>query len=251
MRALLLPALGLILPITWTLSAVGALQNGRFGGFVARLISASGFVLAAGIAMRSGRKQCSGQPECGELRDRLSALSRKCHVELRDVCVVPVSSGMIVEPFEAENGEVALPDFMVDTFELPEIEAALARRLSMPMRDYPYIRVVLIFLAALLIGALLSVAALLVLALVLAFLEGLVRSRTPIHFGPLAARLAVPLALLCAVPIYGLTERWIVRRADRRAAALMANGELVSRMASKLAAAVLPPWKWAAPKHTT
>jgi Zn-dependent protease with chaperone function len=110
----------------------------------------------------------------------------------------------------------------------------------MPMHTYPWIRSVLMMLAALVAGTLVSVATLVILNTPLAFLEGLLKIRLPI----LSGQLALPLALLCAVPAYRLAEGWMVRRADRRAAVLLGDAELVTQVAAKLAATRMAPWKW-------
>jgi hypothetical protein len=240
LKTLLVPALGLIWPLLWILSAFGSLEHGQPDGFAVHLLESACFSLMLYIAIRSGRKRRTQKLQQGELRARLSALSQRCRTGMYDARVVPVVQGTIVEPLEAEGGRVALSDFVADTFEPAEIEAAVARCWSMPMHTYPWIRSVLMMLAALVAGALVSVATLVILNTPLAFLEGLLKIRLPI----LSGQLALPLALLCAVPAYRLAEGWMVRRADRRAAVLLGDAELVTQVAAKLAATRMAPWKW-------
>jgi hypothetical protein len=100
--------------------------------------------------------------------------------------------------------------------------------------------VVLVFLVALIAAALLSVVTLAVITISLTLLEELLRVRTPLQLG----RLALPLAIVLALPLYRIAEAWMLRRADRRAAVLLGDTEVVTRVAAKLAAAKSAPWKW-------
>jgi hypothetical protein len=244
LKTRLLPALRLISPIFWVLKAADALQQGRLGAAAVRLVSAAGAMLLVGMAMRTGRKKLTSRLENGELRSRLLALSHQCHASLSDGRIVPIRTGTIVEPLEAEDGRVAFSDYLLDTLEPAEVDTAVVRRWSLPLNQYPWIRDVLTFVVALIVGALLSVGTVILLNVPLAFLEGLLHRRLPMA----SVSLVVPFALLYAIPLYCIAELWMFRRSDRLAAAQLGDADLVARVGAKLAPTSLAPWKWSGPQ---
>ena len=239
-KPLLLAPLGLILPAAWMLNALAVLQTGRLGAFAVRVLSASGSALLVGIALRSGRKSRAEKLTSGTVAVRVSGLARRAGAELREIRVVPIAAGLIVEPLEAEEGRVALSDYVIETLDGAEIEAAVARRWSLPFASYTTVRDVLAMLGALLGGAVVGFAA----ALAINIPIGALLLALRIHSSIPTMNLALPLTIGCAAVLHRLLERGLHRRAGRRAAALIGDADSMQRAAAKLAASELPPWKW-------
>jgi hypothetical protein len=243
LKTLLLPVLRIILPVTVILLAVDAVATGQLMLVVLCLINACCGVGVVGIAIRSGRRQRTSILD-GDSAGRIQAMSQQYKVKLAEVRTVPVHTAMIIEALEAEEDRVVFSDYVFDTLNPAERDVAVVRLWCMPMRNYPWVRSVLVFVAAVVGGALLSVVTLVALVIPLALLEGLFHVR----FIPSASgTYAWPLALVLAMGLYRRVEKWMCRWADRRASKLLGDSELVTRVASKLAATTLPPWKWSRP----
>lgn len=229
----LLPALALVAPAYWTIAAFGALTSRDFWhallwiGFAATC--AAGFRLA----IWHWHTERASTLESGELYDRLHALATRCGVELREIRVAPISAAVMIDPVEVLVWRIALSELALETMEPAEIEAEVARRLSLPLRGAIYLRPVLLFFVALCIGMALSMA--------IVFVLGLLRLPIPrIALTRLSLLMAVGLAAIVAWWIHG----WLVRFADRRAAVLLGSPEAVKSAADKVAAMQLAPWKW-------
>jgi hypothetical protein len=148
--------------------------------------------------------------------------------------VAPISAAVMIDPVEVLVWRIALSELALETMEPEEIEAEVARRWSLPLHGYLYLRPVLVFFVALSIGMALSMA--------IVFGMGLLRLPIPrIVLTRLSLLMAIGWAAIMAWWIHG----WLVRFADRRAAVLVGSPELVKSAASKVAAMQLAPWNWA------
>ena len=229
----LLPALGLIVPAYWTIAAVGALANRDFW----HVCLWSGLAASMGVCFRlatgQGYAKRASTLESGEVYDRLLTLAPRCGVVFSEVRVAPISAAVTTDPVVLAGGRVVLSELALETMEPAEIEAAVARRWSLPLRDWPDLRAVLVFFVALGIGMALSTAIVYVLGLLRLPIPRIVLTR-------LSLLMAVGLAAIVAWWIHG----WLVRLADRRAAVLVGSPEVVNSAAGKLAAMQLAPWKW-------
>jgi hypothetical protein len=233
MKLFLLPALGLIVPAYWTIAAVGALVNRDFW----HVFLWSGFAASMGVCFRlavgRGYAKRASTLESGEVYDRLVTLAPRCGVVFSEVRVAPISAAVTTDPVVLAGGRVVLSELALETMEPAEIEAAVARRWSLPMRDWADLRSVLLFFVALCIGMALSMA--------IVFGLGLLRLPIPrIVLTRLSLLMAVGWAVILGWWIHG----WLVRLADRRAAVLVGSPEVVNSAADKLAAMQLAPWKW-------
>jgi Zn-dependent protease with chaperone function len=240
MRVLVLPAASLIVPAYLTIGGFSALGNGDLLNAFLRLWLAflSGMLL--GVVQRRARTRRVTVLASGELWDRLRALAGRCGVELTQLQVAPLRAGVITEPLEAGDGRVAVSDYVLEKLEPAEIEAAVARQWSLPFRRFPDAGRVLVFLAALCVGMAVSLGTLVVVNVPLAALQLLLKIHTPVA----PTQLAGPMAIAWAVLVWRLMQRWLARRADRRAVALVGNAEAVKSAAAKLAAMQMAPGKW-------
>jgi Zn-dependent protease with chaperone function len=193
-----------------------------------------------GVVQRRARTRRVTVLASGELWDRLRALAGRCGVELTQLQVAPLRAGVITEPLEAGDGRVAVSDYVLEKLEPAEIEAAVARQWSLPFRRFPDAGRVLVFLAALCVGMAVSLGTLVVVNVPLAALQLLLKIHTPVA----PTQLAGPMAIAWAVLVWRLMQRWLARRADRRAVALVGNAEAVKSAAAKLAAMQMAPGKW-------
>ena len=233
MKMYLMPVLGLIVPAYWTIAAFGALANRDFW----HACLWSGFAASMGVCFRlatgQGYAKRASTLESGEVYDRLVTLAPRCGVVFSEVRVAPISAAVTTDPVVLAGGRVVLSELALETMEPAEIEAEVARRWSLPLRDWTDLRPVLVFFVALCIGMALSTAIVYVLGLLRLPIPRIVLTR-------LSLLMAVGLAPIVAWWIHG----WLVRFADRRAAVLLGSPELVKSAAGKLAAMQLAPWKW-------
>ena len=240
LKLFLLPALGLIAPAYWTIAAFGALVNRDFwhvflwGGFGATMGACSR------VAIWQGPAEGASTLESGEVHDRLRTLATRCGVPLSEIRVAPISAAVMTDPVAVSGGRVALSELAMETMEPAEIEADVARRWSLPLRDWADVRPVLVFFVALCIGMALSTAIVFVLGLLLKLLHLLRPPVTPLALARLSLLMAVGWAVIVAWRIRG----WLERLADRRAAVLVGSPEVVACAAGKVAAMQLAPWKW-------
>ena len=236
----LVPSLALIVPAYWTISAFQSLGSFDLLHVFSRLWIAVLCAMLFGFLMRRVRAEHATTLASGDAHDRLCALAARCGLQLYEIHVVPVGTGVMAEPLDVQYNALHISDVVMETLSPAELEAAEARRWSLPLRRYPDARMVPLFLVSLLIGMALSLAALVVINIPLAALQLLLKMHTPIA----SVQLLLPMAIFFAVPIARLLYRWMLRRADRKASALVGNGDVVNSAAARLAAMQAMPWKW-------
>jgi hypothetical protein len=236
MKMFLLPALALIVPAYWTIDAFGALGRGDGMHVFSKLCLALTSGMLFRFAIRQGRAQRAPALESGEVHDRLRALAGRCGVVLNEVRVAPMRAAVLADPVEVENGRVVLSEYALETLEPAEVEAEVARRWSLPLRRFTEARRVLLWFVSLGAG--------MVLSLVIVFLAGVSLMLLRIHAQAALARWSLPVAVVWAAIVGRGIHRWLVRRAERRAAVLVGSPEMVGRAAGKVAAMQMAPWKW-------
>ena len=235
MRLFLFPALALILPACWTISAFGALAGFETRHAAMRLVTAMAAGLLCRFAIRHGRARRARLLPAGELSDRLQVLARQCGVKLGEVHVVPVGAAPLAEPLEIEENRVAISGYALDVLTPAEIEAEAARRWSLPFNSMPDLRRVLILFVSLIAGMAVSLALTFLLGIVLFFLH--------LHATTILARISLALAIGWALVIGGLINRWLTQRSIRRATALVGDPEALAGASRKLAVI----FNWSAP----
>ena len=236
MKMLLLPAMALIVPAWWTIAAFDAVGRGDWMHVFSKLCVAVTVGMFFRFALRSGRSHRASMLESGEAYDRLQALAARSGVLLNEIRVAPMRAAVLADPVEVEGGRVVLSAYVVETLEPSEIEAEIARRWSLPLRQYTEARQVLLWF--------LSLGAGMVLSLVVVFFLGVGLMLLRIHAQTVLTRMSMPLAVAWAVIVWRGTYAWLVRRANRRAAVLVGCPEIVARAAGKIAAMQMAPWKW-------
>lgn len=238
-KAVLLPALALIVPARASFTAVEALSSGDLKSLVGWLLVAA---LAGALirpALRYGRAKRAPVLESGEIYDRLRALATRCGITQTEIRVASTDAAVLAEPIEVEGGRVVLSEYALSVLAPTEVEAEVARRWSLPLRAFAIQRQLPLFFLALCLSLLLAMTVIFVASLMLVWL----RVRPPVS-SKVLAQVLVPLTIGWAL----IAARWmysrLMRRADHRAAILMGEAESVTRAAEKLAAMQMAPWKW-------
>src|SRR5215471_9747911 len=236
----LVPSLARIVPAYWTIAAFQSLGSFALLHVFSRLSIVVLCAMLFGFMSRRVRAEHATVLASGEALDRLGALAERCGLTLNEIHVIPVRTGVISEPMDVQYSSVQISDLALETLAPAELEAAVARRWSLPLRRYPDLRLVPLFLLSLLIGMVLSLATLGVINIPLAALQLLLKWHTPIA----SMNLLLPTAIFFALPIARWLHRWMVRRADRRASVLVGDAGVVNSAAAKLEAMQTVPWQW-------
>jgi hypothetical protein len=195
-RVILLPAYTWILPAYWAIAAFGALITGEPVEALHRIVlAAAGGMLLRWLVFR-GRSGWGTVLDSGEVWERLCARAGKAGIGLTEVHVLAAADAWMATPVDVWQGRVALSDYAMEAMPAEEIEAAVARQWSMPLRRLGELRGVLLLFGGL------------AMALVVTH---------PLH---IRSVIAAPLVVgMAAAAAWGV-EWWLGRRAGAGAPAL-------------------------------